>query len=81
MGVPSPTLVTEGTYSDCADAAIAVIRADAAQKPGETRLDLAGKNMALFEKIIGEHCDTEQKQFARSASALRAVSGRFEILS
>ena len=36
----SRTRVTEGTYGDCADAAIVVICAGAAQKPGETRLQL-----------------------------------------
>ena len=51
---PSPTLVTEGTYEDCTDATMVVICAGAAQKPGETRLDLVGRNMSLFEKIVGD---------------------------
>ncbi len=51
---PSPTLVTQGTYADCADATMVVVCAGAAQKPGETRLDLVGKNMRIFEQIIGE---------------------------
>ena len=54
MWAPSPTLVTEGTYDDCADATMVVICAGAAQKPGETRLDLVGQNLALFETIVGE---------------------------
>ncbi|GEK34558.1 L-lactate dehydrogenase [Kurthia sibirica] len=51
---PSNLQVKQGTYSDCHDAAIVVICAGAAQKPGETRLDLVNKNVAIFEKIVGE---------------------------
>ena len=42
---PQRTRVTKGTYADCADADMVVICAGAAQKPGETRLDLVGKNV------------------------------------
>src|SRR5215831_1605300 len=35
-----PTRIWAGDYSDCAGAAVTVITAGAAQKPGETRLDL-----------------------------------------
>src|SRR4028119_754572 len=41
-----------GDYEDCADATITVIAAGAAQKPGETRLDLVKKNVAIFEEIV-----------------------------
>ena len=34
-------------YEDCADADLVVITAGAPQKPGETRLDLVGKNLAI----------------------------------
>jgi L-lactate dehydrogenase len=44
--------VWAGEYSDCADAAITVITAGAAQKPGETRLDLAKKNADIFAQIV-----------------------------
>ena len=50
----SRTRVTEGTYADCADAAIVVICAGAAQKPGETRLQLVDKNMRIMKSIVGE---------------------------
>ena len=49
----SPTIVTKGTYEDCADAAMVVICAGAAQKPGETRLQLVDKNVAIFRNIVG----------------------------
>lgn len=48
----SRTRVTMGTYADCADAAIVIITAGAAQKPGETRLDLVDKNAAIMKSIV-----------------------------
>lgn len=41
-------------YSDCHDADIVVITAGAAQKPGETRLDLVNKNLKIFKSIVEE---------------------------
>jgi L-lactate dehydrogenase len=49
-----PTRIWAGDYSDCAGAAVTVITAGAAQKPGETRLDLVKKNAAIFSKIVPE---------------------------
>ena len=43
-----------GDYDDVADAAIVIISAGAGQKPGETRLDLVNKNVAIFKSIIPE---------------------------
>lgn len=51
------TRVTVGSYEDCGDAALVVVCAGAAQKPGETRLDLVAKNTKIFEKIIGDVMD------------------------
>lgn len=45
--------VVAGDYSDLADAAIIVVTAGAAQKPGETRLDLVQKNAGIMRSIIG----------------------------
>jgi L-lactate dehydrogenase len=42
-----------GSYKDCKDADIAVITAGAAQKPGESRNDLLGRNAEIFKTIIG----------------------------
>ncbi|MCK1991914.1 L-lactate dehydrogenase [Peribacillus muralis] len=50
---PSTMNIKSGSYEDCKDAAIVVICAGAAQKPGETRLDLVKKNMNIFESIVG----------------------------
>jgi L-lactate dehydrogenase len=49
-----PTRIWSGTYHDCAGAAVTVIAAGAAQKPGETRLDLVRKNAAIFREIVPE---------------------------
>lgn len=43
-----------GGYEDAADSALIIITAGANQKPGETRLDLIGKNVAILKSIIPE---------------------------
>ncbi len=43
-----------GTYDDIVDAHIIIISAGAGQKPGESRLDLVNKNVAIFKQIIPE---------------------------
>ncbi|MBV7302460.1 L-lactate dehydrogenase [Corynebacterium sp. TAE3-ERU2] len=50
----SRTRVSKGTYADCEDAAMVVICAGAAQKPGETRLQLVDKNMKIMKSIVDE---------------------------
>lgn len=49
-----PMNIYAGDYDDMADAAITVITAGANQRPGETRLDLVKKNVAIFKTIIPE---------------------------
>ncbi|MDZ7375786.1 MAG: L-lactate dehydrogenase [candidate division KSB1 bacterium] len=49
-----PTRIYAGTYADCADADIVVITAGAAQKPGESRLDLTHRNVEIFRGMIPE---------------------------
>jgi len=48
----APVRVWAGDYADCAGAAVTVITAGAAQKPGETRLDLVKKNANIFRQIV-----------------------------
>jgi L-lactate dehydrogenase len=43
--------VSAGDYSDCADCDVIIITAGIPRKPGETRLDLARKNVALGKEI------------------------------
>ncbi len=53
-GLPflAPMNIYAGEYADIADAALIVIAAGANQKPGETRLDLLSRNLAIFDQII-----------------------------
>lgn len=55
-GLPfaKPMQIYSGTYEDLSDAAIIIVTAGAGQKPGETRLDLVKKNIAIFRSIIPE---------------------------
>lgn len=46
------TRIWAGKYADCTGAAVTVITAGAAQKPGETRLDLVKKNARIFASIV-----------------------------
>ncbi|WP_210143199.1 L-lactate dehydrogenase [Staphylococcus sp. GDX8P65P] len=48
----SPVKVKAGSYEDCSNADLIVITAGAAQKPGETRLDLVEKNTKIFKDIV-----------------------------
>ena len=43
-----------GDYDDIVDAAVIIVTAGAAQKPGETRLDLVNINVNIFKSIIPE---------------------------
>ena len=49
-----PMKIYAGDYSDCKDADIIVITAGAAQKPGETRLDLMQRNVGIFREILSK---------------------------
>lgn len=44
--------VWAGGYEDCAGAAVTVITAGSAQRPGETRLNLVQRNAAIFQDIV-----------------------------
>lgn len=48
------TKITVGTYEDCRDAALIVNCAGVAQHDGETRLELVGRNVKIFESINKE---------------------------
>lgn len=45
-------LIYDGEYSDCHDADIVVIAAGVNQKPGEDRISLLNRNLAVFKSII-----------------------------
>lgn len=50
----SPMKIYAGSYDDIRDCSLIIITAGANQKPGETRLDLVHKNVAIFKSIIPE---------------------------
>lgn len=47
-----PARIWVGDYADCEGAAVTIITAGANQKPGETRLDLAARNVEIFRQIV-----------------------------
>lgn len=55
-GIPlgKPMKIYAGDYDDIDGAEIIIITAGANQKPGETRLDLVHKNVAIYKQIIPE---------------------------
>src|SRR5688572_8429326 len=55
-GIPftSKATVWAGTYEDCTEADIIIITAGAAQRPGESRVDLLKRNVAIFESITDQ---------------------------
>jgi L-lactate dehydrogenase len=63
-GLPfvQPARIKSGNYDECADADIVVVAAGAAQKPGESRLNLVERNVAVFKQVIpsitehNDHC-------------------------
>ena len=50
----SPMSINLGEYADCSDAAMVVICAGAAQKPGQTRLELVEVNVRIFEDVVAK---------------------------
>jgi L-lactate dehydrogenase len=54
LSFSKPVKITAGSYADLSGAQVVVITAGAAQKPGETRLDLLAKNMRIFDAIVPE---------------------------
>ena len=49
---PSYVKISNGTYKDAKDCDIVVITAGAAQKPGETRMDLLKKNVNIVQGMV-----------------------------
>jgi L-lactate dehydrogenase len=54
LAYASPTKIYSGDYADLADASLIVVTAGAAQKEGETRLDLIQKNTAIMKSVMGQ---------------------------
>ena len=54
LAFASPMEIHAGTYDDVENASVVIVTAGAAQKPGETRIDLVNKNVAIYKGIIAE---------------------------
>ena len=52
MSLGQPVDVYASDYAGCADASIVVVTAGAKQKPGETRIELLGRNTGLMRDIV-----------------------------
>lgn len=52
LAFTSPKKIYAASYADAHDADLVVITAGAPQKPGETRLDLVNKNLAINKDIV-----------------------------
>ena len=52
MSLNAPMTIKSGNYEEIKDARIIIITAGAAQKPGETRIDLLNKNKRIFDSIF-----------------------------
>lgn len=51
--------IKAGTYDDLKGCEIVIVTAGANQKPGETRIDLLGRNVKIFESIIPQIAKAE----------------------
>jgi L-lactate dehydrogenase len=49
-----PVRVWAGSYEDCKGALVTMVSAGASQRPGESRMDLLKRNIAVFREVIGE---------------------------
>lgn len=48
----SPVKIIAGDYPDTKDSDIVIITAGLAQKPGETRIDLVNRNIAIYKELV-----------------------------
>lgn len=50
----SASVIAHGDYDRLKGAGVVIIAAGVGQKPGETRIDLLGRNVAVFQDVIGQ---------------------------
>ncbi|WP_339775296.1 L-lactate dehydrogenase [uncultured Thalassospira sp.] len=50
----SSCMVYAGDYADLKGASVVILAAGVSQKPGESRLELLGRNAAVFRDVVGE---------------------------
>lgn len=76
MSINGPLVVKAAGYSEISDARIIIITAGAAQKPGETRIDLLNKNKAIFDSIF-----KNMKPYLSQESIVLVVTNPVDVLT
>src|SRR5688500_2372118 len=51
-----PLEITAGDYADLAECKVVIVSAGVGQKPGETRLEVLGRNAKVFQQVIPSIC-------------------------
>ena len=72
MPFAAPMKIYAGSYDDIVDADIIIITAGANQKPGETRLELVKKNVAIYKNIIPEIANRRCRFWRDSADRIES---------
>lgn len=57
-----PMKIYAGSYDDISDCSLIIITAGANQKPGETRLDLVHKNVAISNRLFRKSQNADLKE-------------------
>ncbi len=71
-----PARIYVGDYSDCADADIIIISAGVSQKPGETRIDLLKRNVAVFHSIL-----PKLERYSNTSTVVLVVTNPVDIMT
>ena len=80
MPFAAPMKIYAGSYDDIVDADIIIITAGANQKPGETRLELVKKNVAIYKNIIPEIANRRCRGILLIVSGGYTDAGSIEII-
>ena len=77
-GLPfvSPVVIKAGDYQACDGSDLVIVTAGAAQKPGETRLDLLKRNVAIFKSIFGS-----LKPYLKPSAIVLVVANPVDLLT
>jgi L-lactate dehydrogenase len=71
-----PVRIWDGDYADCARADVVVVAAGAAQRPGESRLDLVQRNVAILRDVV-----TQVTRHADERALLLVVANPVDVLA
>ena len=77
---PSYVKISNGTYKDAKDCDVVVITAGAAQKPGETRMQLLKKNVNILKGMIDSNPYMKQHKLTDYLSPMFLHTGVIEMI-